>query len=854
MARKLSLLLSLAAVTAVVAFLLTIGGNPQVGFAGQAPDPPADPGTEVIGKVITTNEDVKVDVPLGASHDDGALGCTELLFSTSDDTNGTVGDITNRDCNTTELSADVLAAGFYRPAASEDGAGAGTCSDGIDNDSDGADEDDTDCLLDILPVASTLGFPSSGVVEIDDELIFFSSLGQAGSTACGGDGSDPASSSPCLIKGLRADIKTTAADHADGSTVVFRSELGSSGEFGNLTSAATLTSPAKDEALDVDSVSGFPTTRGVVIVDDELIIYVGVETTVDANCLVAAPCFLNVHRGALGTAVAAHASGATVISTVPSFVSLTEVETDIDGPPQPDTIIRVDDAGAFAGNGGVIQIGKEMMTYEQVSQTLTDCGSPDPASINPDVGCLTGVVRGAFDTNPAPHVDGTFIFTVGGDDIDQATANFTPANNYFNNGKAAKTQVEDEDTGNPVDETSTVLPVVSTSNFDPAGGLITIDGSETASYTSLGSTDADCAPFSAPCLLGLVRGLVGTTEIDPDDGDQVTQLGGSAGFFYTVGKGGLDSVPQLVEIDVIAVNDPPVAAAKVTVVLEQASTENDPAKKNKVQTSIVLIVTDVDSCGLVFTVDETGGDGPSEGTIKSSDVTIFSPPKVDCTSVPPDTDKDPNIHIAKMNYLPDSDFDGSDSFTVTVHDQNFGDPGDKDAKGEITIEVNIVNTLPTAGPVDKVTAQADGTETIVITGSDPDVAASGAPHCELNFSMVSFPENGNLSIIGSGFLVNNKCEPGSPNTDSAVVVYTPNSGYVGPDTFTYRVDDRTGNGDSISVVKVEINVVGAAPPGLKFGDVNCDTVVDPLDALQILLWSAGLQTDQEPGCPQIGSQ
>ena len=60
MARKLSFVLALAAMAAM-ALLLNLSSTPQVGVAGQPPPKPHDPGAEVLGKVINTNEDVKVE-------------------------------------------------------------------------------------------------------------------------------------------------------------------------------------------------------------------------------------------------------------------------------------------------------------------------------------------------------------------------------------------------------------------------------------------------------------------------------------------------------------------------------------------------------------------------------------------------------------------------------------------------------------------------------------------------------------------------------------------------------------------------------------------------------------------------
>ncbi len=106
------------------------------------------------------------------------------------------------------------------------------------------------------------------------------------------------------------------------------------------------------------------------------------------------------------------------------------------------------------------------------------------------------------------------------------------------------------------------------------------------------------------------------------------------------------------------------------------------------------------------------------------------------------------------------------------------------------------NTPPTASSV-SVTTPQDTQKTITLSGSDPET-------CQLTFSVVNAPTNGTL-----GSITTNPCVPGSPNTDSATVVYTPNSAYTGPDSFTYKVND--GSTDSAPAT-VTITVAGNAAP------------------------------------------
>ena len=88
------------------------------------------------------------------------------------------------------------------------------------------------------------------------------------------------------------------------------------------------------------------------------------------------------------------------------------------------------------------------------------------------------------------------------------------------------------------------------------------------------------------------------------------------------------------------------------------------------------------------------------------------------------------------------------------------------------------NNIPTAADLSLSTAQ-DTPLTVTLAATDVET-------CELTFSIVSAPTHGGLGAIGPL-----ACAAGSPNTDTASVVYTPTSGYTGPDSFTYRVSDGT---------------------------------------------------------------
>jgi len=135
---------------------------------------------------------------------------------------------------------------------------------------------------------------------------------------------------------------------------------------------------------------------------------------------------------------------------------------------------------------------------------------------------------------------------------------------------------------------------------------------------------------------------------------------------------------------------------------------------------------------------------------------------------------------ATVVYTPDANFNGDDSFTYTVND------GDLSATATVVVTVNPVNDTPLAAD-DTVAADENGDVTINVFENDSDL-------------------DGNTLTIVSVSAASN----GTVTHDGASIVYTPNAGFVGADSFTYTVSD----GVLSDTATVTVVVQAATTPAL----------------------------------------
>ncbi|MBU1048687.1 tandem-95 repeat protein [Candidatus Bipolaricaulota bacterium] len=216
---------------------------------------------------------------------------------------------------------------------------------------------------------------------------------------------------------------------------------------------------------------------------------------------------------------------------------------------------------------------------------------------------------------------------------------------------------------------------------------------------------------------------------------------GTDSFVYTVAdqKGGKDTARVTVLVSML--NDPPVAQN------DSASTDEE------VLVVIPILANDSDPDGDFLLIESYTQ--PANGTVINS--------------------------RTNLSYIPNPGYQGIDTFTYTVSDGNGGS-----SQATVTVSVAEVNDAPLTQDDSAITDEGNPTTILpLLNDSDPD----GDP---LTIESVSSPDHGTVEII------------------SGQLVYTPDPGFDGVDTFTYTVSDGRG-GTSTSTVFVAVAPVNDAP-------------------------------------------
>jgi VCBS repeat-containing protein len=313
---------------------------------------------------------------------------------------------------------------------------------------------------------------------------------------------------------------------------------------------------------------------------------------------------------------------------------------------------------------------------------------------------------------------------------------FTPNADY--NGPIAFTYTVSDGEGGTASAnvTGTVTPV----NDAPTGSALPLSTPEDTPVTgavSASDIDGDALTFA------LTDGPDhGTLSLNPDGSYAYTpdpDYNGPDSFTITVSDGNGGSVDVVVPVTVTPVNDAPTGSSPPVVTAEDTPFNG------------AITASDVDGDALTYTLSAA----PTHGTLTLNADGSFT-------------------------YTPDPDYNGADSFVVTISDGNGGN-------FDVTVPVTVtpVNDAPVAS-ADPLTTPEDTPATGAIVASDVDGDT-------LTYSLSTPPAHGTLTL----------------NPDGSYS-YTPDPDYNGADSFTVTVSD--GNGGSVDVtVPVTVTPVNDAP-------------------------------------------
>ncbi|MEP6340822.1 Ig-like domain-containing protein, partial [Parasphingorhabdus sp.] len=448
--------------------------------------------------------------------------------------------------------------------------------------------------------------------------------------------------------------------------------------------------------------------------------------------------------------------------------------------------------------------------------TFSASGLPPALTIDPDTGLITGTL--ASDSS----VNGPFVVTVTATDPSGESVSTTFVYSIQNIPPIAVNDVA----STPEDTPVTVAVLANDS--DPDGDPLTITAASTSDGTVVVNPD-------------------GTLTFTPAD-----NFNGTAVVTYTVSDGQGGTATATLTVDVAAVNDAPESLTIPDVTHEDnqsisvdtgsffsdldgdtlsfgvtglpAGLSMDPA------TGIISGTIDRNASqpnGGVYSVTVTGTDPDGLTSSETFTWTVTNPAPtavndsavtdedtaVDVTVLTNDTDPDGDpltvtmatalngtVTIATdgtLTYVPDANFNGTDTITYTISDGNGGT-----STAAVDVTVNAVNDPPVA--VDDVATTNEDTPVVIgVLGNDTDI--DGDP---LTVTAATSPD-GTVTINPDG-----------------TITFTPNPNFNGPTTISYTISDGNG-GTSTATVAVTVDAVNDPPvANMDSATTDEDTPVD----------------------------
>ena len=331
---------------------------------------------------------------------------------------------------------------------------------------------------------------------------------------------------------------------------------------------------------------------------------------------------------------------------------------------------------------------------------------------------------------------------------DGLSVNYTPAAN-FNGTEIITYTVSD---GTLTDETGTLTISVSRVNDAPLANdqsVTTVEEtSKVITHTGI-DVDKDILTFIIISLPknGILKDgdskiIVGNLPVTLSSTNATytpnSNYSGSDSYTFKVKDLFILSDPATVSITVSGVNDAPVATDQSVTTAEETSKEITHSGTDKDGDTLTYILTTL----------------PTKGILKEDGTEIVS------GDLPKTLSSSNLLYIPNNNY-PNGNYDGVDSYTFKVNDGTV----ESIETAKISILISPVNDIPIA-IAQSVTTIEDLPLNITMTGKDDDKD-------ELTYLFVDYPTNGSI------------------NKDGDKVVYVPQSGFFGLDSFTFKVNDGT---------------------------------------------------------------
>jgi len=392
---------------------------------------------------------------------------------------------------------------------------------------------------------------------------------------------------------------------------------------------------------------------------------------------------------------------------------------------------------------------------------------------------------------------------------------------------------------NPPSAPITVEIVFSGENSPPLAQNDSFTVEEDSELQSLDVLANDSDPDALPLLIngvsnGPVNGIANILNGVLIEYQPNADFVGVDQFSYTaVDSGGL-SVSANVEVQVTGVNDPPVAtndsatiAENTAVTVQVLNNDSDPEGDSLSVQSVASPIngsTTLNPDGSItytpapgfsgtdafeYTItDGNGGTDTATAVIEVLFVNVAPAPVADelelaeggvatLNVLANDIDADDDdleivevgeasngtvvlVSASTVQYTPAANFSGTDRFSYTVSD------GTVVATSEVVVTVLAVNGLPVA--VNDNAATSENTPvTIDVLGNDSDPDGDA-----LTIVEVGTPSAGSATLVGGN------------------IVYQPNTGFSGEDSFVYQIEDNNGESSS-ALVRVTVSNVNSEP-------------------------------------------